>query len=49
MMKRYKLNGHDRKPIETALEVPEENYDEGTYNHTVGCASCAGTAGSSGA
>lgn len=37
-MKRYKLNDCDKKLIEMALEVLEENYDEGVYNHTVGCA-----------
>jgi cytidine deaminase len=37
-MKRYKITEKDKKLIEIALEVLKKNYDEGTYNHTVGCA-----------
>lgn len=37
-MKKYPLNETDRKLITTALEVLKENFDDGIYNHTVGCA-----------
>ena len=37
-MKRYKLTDTDKKLIEIALEVLEKNFDDGVYNHTVGCA-----------
>ena len=37
-MRRYKLNDNDKKLIETALEVLKKNFDDGVYNHTVGCA-----------
>ncbi len=37
-MKKYPLNETDKKLINTALEVLEKNFDDGVYNHTVGCA-----------
>ena len=37
-MKKLKLNGKDKQLIQTALKVLEENFDDGIYNHTVGCA-----------
>lgn len=37
-MRRYKLNSDDKKLIETALDVINKNFDDGVYNHTVGCA-----------
>ena len=37
-MERYKIDDSDRKLIETALEVLVQNFDDGVYNHTVGCA-----------
>lgn len=37
-MKRYELNDMDRKLIEMALETLKMNFDDGVYNHTVGCA-----------
>ena len=37
-MKRYKLNDTDKKLIEIALDVLKKNFDDGIYNHTVGCA-----------
>lgn len=37
-MERYELNDMDRKPIEMALETLKMNFDDGVYNHTVGCA-----------
>ena len=37
-MRKYKLNDMDLKLIETGLEVLKENFDDGIYNHTVGCA-----------
>lgn len=37
-MKRYELCDMDRKLIDTALEVLAANFDDGIYNHTVGCA-----------
>ena len=37
-MKRYELNDTDKKLIKIALEVLEKNFDDGVYNHTVGCA-----------
>lgn len=38
IMKRYELDDRDKKLIEIALEVLKENFDDGIYNHTVGCA-----------
>ena len=37
-MKKLKLNGKDKQLIQAALKVLEENFDDGIYNHTVGCA-----------
>lgn len=37
-MKRYKLNAIDEKLIEIGLEALKANFDDGVYNHTVGCA-----------
>ena len=37
-MERYELNEKDKMLIETALAVLKENFDDGVYNHTVGCA-----------
>ncbi len=37
-MERYELNDTDKKLIEIGLEVLEKNFDDGVYNHTVGCA-----------
>ena len=37
-MEKYQLNDTDRKLIEVALEVLQKNFDDGIYNHTVGCA-----------
>lgn len=37
-MERYELNDMDRKLIEMALETLKMNFDDGVYNHTVGCA-----------
>lgn len=37
-MKRYNLNTIDEKLIEIGLEALKANFDDGVYNHTVGCA-----------
>ena len=37
-MHRFELDHTDQELIEKGLEVLKQNYDEGTYNHTVGCA-----------
>lgn len=37
-MRRYKVTGRDKKLIEIGLRVLEENFDDGVYHHTVGCA-----------
>ena len=37
-MERYPLTDVDRKLIQKGLEVLEKNFDDGVYNHTVGCA-----------
>jgi cytidine deaminase len=37
-MERYNLNERDRELIAAGLEVLERNFDDGIYNHTVGCA-----------
>ena len=37
-MTKYPLNEADKKLIPLALEVLEKNFDDGVYNHTVGCA-----------
>ncbi len=36
-MEKYELNEKDKLLIEIALEVLRENFDDGVYNHTVGC------------
>ena len=37
-MERYALTERDRDLIAAGLEVLERNFDDGVYNHTVGCA-----------
>ena len=37
-MKRSALTDGDRALIDTALETLKNNFDDGIYNHTVGCA-----------
>lgn len=37
-MVKYPLDEADLKLIPLALEVLERNFDDGVYNHTVGCA-----------
>ena len=37
-MERYELTETDHLLISTGLEVLAANYDDGVYNHTVGCA-----------
>ena len=37
-MQRYPLNDVDRELIRRGLEVLARNFDDGVYNHTVGCA-----------
>ena len=37
-MKRYPLNERDKELIRIGLEVLKQNFDDGVYNHTVGCA-----------
>lgn len=37
-MTRYEITEADKKLIETGLEVLKQNFDDGVYNHTVGCA-----------
>lgn len=37
-MKRYQLTQADKKLIEIGLDVLKKNFDDGIYNHTVGCA-----------
>ena len=37
-MQRYPLNDVDRELIHRGLEVLARNFDDGVYNHTVGCA-----------
>ena len=37
-MERYPVCDADKKLIDIALQVLADNYDEGVYNHTVGCA-----------
>ena len=38
MMTRYDLTSADRRLIDIALATLEKNFDDGVYNHTVGCA-----------
>lgn len=37
-MTKYPLTSADHELIDTALQVLAENFDDGVYNHTVGCA-----------
>ena len=37
-MIKYKISCKDKELIEAALEVLKRNFDDGVYNHTVGCA-----------
>jgi cytidine deaminase len=37
-MEKYQLGQADYELIKSALQVLTDNFDEGTYNHTVGCA-----------
>lgn len=37
-MEIFELNETDRKLIKAGLEVLAKNFDDGVYNHTVGCA-----------
>lgn len=37
-MKKYYLTNTDRELIEIALKCLNDNFDDGVYNHTVGCA-----------
>ena len=37
-MERYQLTDVDRELIDIGLDVLKENFDDGVYNHTVGCA-----------
>jgi cytidine deaminase len=37
-MTKYPLNETDQQLISKALNVLEKNFDDGIYNHTVGCA-----------
>ncbi len=36
-MKKYDITEKDRELIEIALECLKQNFDDGVYNHTVGC------------
>ena len=37
-MTKYEINKTDKKLIDIGLEVLKQNFDDGVYNHTVGCA-----------
>ena len=37
-MERYPITEKDRQLIEIGLQVLANNFDDGIYNHTVGCA-----------
>lgn len=37
-MERYEINANDKRLIKIGLEVLKANFDDGIYNHTVGCA-----------
>ena len=36
-MKKYQLNQIDHELIKIGLQVLSDNFDDGIYNHTVGC------------
>ncbi len=36
-MERYAVTENDRELIALGLKVLSENFDDGVYNHTVGC------------
>lgn len=38
VMIKYEINETDKKLIEIGLDVLKQNFDDGVYNHTVGCA-----------
>lgn len=38
LLKKYDITDKDQELIEIALEVLNKNFDDGVYNHTVGCA-----------
>ena len=42
-MKKYPLSEKDHELIKAALEVLEQSFDDGVYNHTVGCALLCGS------
>ena len=37
-MKKYDITKNDRELIEIALKCLNDNFDDGVYNHTIGCA-----------
>lgn len=37
-MKKYDITNTDRELIEIALKCLNDNFDDGVYNHTIGCA-----------
>ena len=37
-MERYPITEQDREMIRIGLQVLAENFDDGIYHHTVGCA-----------
>ena len=37
-MTRYEITEKDKELITLALAVLKDNFDDGIYNHTVGCA-----------
>lgn len=41
-MERFALDDRDHALIRTALDVLKANFDDGVYNHTVGCALLCG-------
>ncbi len=41
-MERYEVNEQDKKLIEIGLAVLAKNFDDGVYDHTVGCALLCG-------
>ena len=38
ILKKYDITNTDRELIEIALKCLNDNFDDGVYNHTVGCA-----------